>query len=156
MGGDSGLQNSVSLANTSGVILNLGGNDVFVRNLSGGGTSGGNIVLGSGELIIDTVSGSNATFTGVISGTGSVVKKGYGSLTLAAANTYTGGTTISEGSMIVGINNALKSTGAVIVSSPEFNSGSGAVLEIADGFSQTIGTLSGSSGGSMLNYHQEI
>ena len=44
---------------------------------------------------------SSATYFGVISGTGAVVKTGTGSVGLVAANTYTGGTTVSEGTLYV-------------------------------------------------------
>ena len=44
---------------------------------------------------------SSATYFGVISGTGAVVKTGTGSVGLVAANTYTGGTTVSEGILFV-------------------------------------------------------
>ncbi len=39
------------------------------------------------------------SFAGVISGTGSVTKMGVGNLTLSGANSYTGGTTISAGTL---------------------------------------------------------
>ena len=44
---------------------------------------------------------SSGTYFGVISGTGAVVKTGTGSTGLVAANTYTGGTTVSEGILFV-------------------------------------------------------
>jgi autotransporter-associated beta strand protein len=44
----------------------------------------------------------NITFAGVISGTGSLAKAGSGSLTLTGANSYSGGTIISSGTLIVG------------------------------------------------------
>ena len=44
---------------------------------------------------------SSGTYFGVISGTGAVVKTGTGSVGLVAANTYTGGTTVSEGTLYV-------------------------------------------------------
>ena len=44
---------------------------------------------------------SSGTYFGVISGTGAVVKTGTGSTGLVAANTYTGGTTVSEGTLLV-------------------------------------------------------
>lgn len=48
------------------------------------------IVVGAGHVV---------TNTGVISGTGKLVKSGGGRLVLKAANTYTGGTLISEGKL---------------------------------------------------------
>ena len=81
-----------------------------------GGTtiSAGTLALGNGGTT-GTITGdvvNNATlafnrsdatvFDGVISGTGNVAQRGAGTTTLAAANTYTGGTTISAGTLQLG------------------------------------------------------
>ena len=51
---------------------------------------------------------SNAlTFSGLISGAGSVAQLGSGNLSMSGANTYTGGTTISRGTVTIGNNSAL-------------------------------------------------
>ena len=42
------------------------------------------------------------TFSGVISGTGALVQAGSGTLILTGNNTYTGGTTISTGTLQIG------------------------------------------------------
>ncbi|MFT0878073.1 autotransporter-associated beta strand repeat-containing protein [Rhodopseudomonas sp. G2_2311] len=72
-----------------------------------GGTTGSiaNNVTNNGTLAFNR---SNAlTFSGLISGTGSVAQLGSGNLSMAGANTYTGGTTISRGTVTVGNNSAL-------------------------------------------------
>jgi autotransporter-associated beta strand protein len=149
----------VQLANTSGAILNLNGNNETIGALTGGGTTGGNIVLGSGNLIINNVSTRHSglkgsTYTGVISGSGSVTKIGGGTLQLANANTYTGGTTINVGKIILKANNALASARAVTIA----NSGK---LIVAKDITQTIGAFTGGSnttlwirGGATLNVNQ--
>ena len=81
--------------------LDINGNSSTIVNLGGTG-------------IVDTVSGgtptltltntSNTTFSGVIkntSGTLTLAKAGTGVLTLAGANTYTGNTTVSTGTLLV-------------------------------------------------------
>ena len=45
--------------------------------------------------------GTNSNISGVISGAGALVRTGPGTLTLTAANTYTGSTTVNSGSLIV-------------------------------------------------------
>jgi fibronectin-binding autotransporter adhesin len=82
----------------------------------------------------------------VISGTGSVTKTGVAALTLTRANTYDGGTTISRGQIKVGTNNALLNTGAVTINGLGAGSNVGDLV-IANGVSQTIGTLIGNANG---------
>ncbi|MFN6046157.1 MAG: autotransporter-associated beta strand repeat-containing protein, partial [Verrucomicrobiota bacterium] len=59
--------------------------------------NGGNIALGNST----TLSVSSGTSSGVISGGGSLNKTGAGALQLLGINSYTGGTTISEGTLAV-------------------------------------------------------
>ena len=62
--------------------------------IGNGGTTGsitGNVV-DNGTLAFDR--SDAVTFGGVISGTGNVVQRGTGTLTVTAANTYTGTTTV--------------------------------------------------------------
>ena len=134
----------ISLADATGAVLDLDGNDETIGSLSGGGTDGGNITLGAGALTIDQR--SNGTYDGVISGTGSVTKTGVAALTLTRANTYDGGTTISRGQIKVGTNNALLNTGAVTINGLGTGSNIGDLV-IANGVSQTIGTLIGNANG---------
>ncbi len=68
--------------------------------------------------------GQQLTLSGVISGSGALVKIGAGDLTLSAANTYTGGTTISEGTVVAAHNNAL-GTGAVAIAGGQLEVGAG-------------------------------
>jgi fibronectin-binding autotransporter adhesin len=82
-----------------------------------GGTSG---TLGGGAINLST--GSTLAFdrtdtpnvSNVISGTGTVLQTGSGTTTLNAANTYSGGTTLAAGTLLVGDNAAL-GTGAVTI-----------------------------------------
>lgn len=96
-----GTLSAVTLADVAGATLNLDSFDQTIGSLSGGGATGGNVVLGSGTL---TMGGSDTstTFGGAISGTGALVKIGAGTQTLTGANGYTGGTTISAGTLQIG------------------------------------------------------
>ena len=105
--------------------------------------TGDTVTLGSGSL---TAGGARAstTFTGVISGSGGVKQAGSGIFTLSGLNTYTGATTISAGTLQLGIDSSIPSTSAVSVAS-------GATLDLG-GFNQTVGSLAGA--GTSATRHQ--
>jgi autotransporter-associated beta strand protein len=108
--------------------------------LGNGGTTGS---LSTSSAITDnanlTINRSNAVAQGTdfsgaaITGTGSFTQAGTGTTTLNAANTYSGGTTISAGQINLGIANALGTGGLTI------NSGT---LDLR-GFSIALANLSG-------------
>lgn len=59
-------------------------------------------ITNNASLVYNTV--GNQTVANTISGTGVLVKKGFSTLTLTGANTYSGGTTIDEGALTAGVN----------------------------------------------------
>ncbi|MDF3812806.1 MULTISPECIES: autotransporter-associated beta strand repeat-containing protein [Rhodopseudomonas] len=91
----------------SGAFLDLGGFNETIGSLGGAGTvtnSGTNAQLSAGGL------NQSSTFSGVIqngAGTVGLVKSGTGTLTLTGANTYTGGTSVSAGTLQIGTNGSL-------------------------------------------------
>ena len=79
--------------------LNLNGYNTNVNGLSGGG-----VVTNSGSGTPSFTVGNNnqtSTFSGVIKTSLSLTKTGTGTLTLSGSDTYTGGTTISAGTLTV-------------------------------------------------------
>ncbi|MBC2600809.1 autotransporter domain-containing protein [Puniceicoccus vermicola] len=63
--------------------------------------------IDSGNGTIRTNNGTKLTHTGTISGNGTLTKTGNGSLILKGDNTYSGGTLLSSGTLVVGHENAL-------------------------------------------------
>lgn len=87
----------VSLANAAGVTVDLNGYAQTIGALNGGGPLGGTVALGGASLTV-----AAGTFNGVVSGSGALIKTGSGTLVLAGNNTYTGSTTIQQGTLQVG------------------------------------------------------
>ncbi len=100
--GTTGALNSVSGNNTWAGPITLGASGATINSAAAGSTLtlSGTVALGASSL---TFSGAgNTSVTSVISGTGSVIKSGAGYLSLAAGNTYTGGTMINGGVVFTG------------------------------------------------------
>ena len=91
---------ALTLANASGVGLDLNGKSETIGSLSGGGASGGNVSLDAGRLTVGG-NGASTTYAGIISGAGSLVKTGNGIMTLSGANTFTGGLEIQRGTLVL-------------------------------------------------------
>jgi len=163
LGGLTRLNGSNSF--TGGMILN--GSSVAITNdfnlgAPGSGitfTNGGTLIVtnsfvlknrdillndGGGKIQVET--NSLTTLTNVISGTGSLIKLGAGTLTLTAANTYTGETIVSNGFVVLANSAALGATngGTTVIGSGGSN-GSRLVLSngvtVADALSLiSVGT----------------
>ncbi len=124
--------------------LDLDGTNQTVNSigLAAGNTGGtGNTISSSNGAATLTVSSTttNSTFGGLITGPLSLVKAGAGTtLTLTAANTYTGSTTVQDGTIKLGINNALP-TGTTVTLNNAAGLGN-ALLDI-NGHNQTIAGL---------------
>lgn len=119
---------SVILANQPGAALALEGFDQTIASLFGGGARGGTVSLGAGTLTV-----GSGEFAGVLLGSGGLTKVGPGTLVLAAQNTFSGPTTILEGTLRYATNDSLAS--AMLVLQGPF-----AVLDLG-GFSGTVGFL---------------
>ena len=95
----------------------VGGNAFTLGGLAGSG----NVALENNAGVPASIqltignSDSDAPYSGSLSGAGSLIKVGTGSSTLSAANTYSGGTTINDGALVVGNNGALGSGSLTLV-----------------------------------------
>jgi fibronectin-binding autotransporter adhesin len=158
---------NVTLPSSGSILLNNDDQSTTGLTISSGG-------LLAGDLVIDTSQvGSNAVgdvaLSGVFSGAGGLVKAGTGTsgiVILGAANTYTGNTTISTGTLKLGAAGSIADSGTISVASgatfdtslvpggyslatAQVLQGSGAVLgsvsslgTVAPGLSGSAGTLS--------------
>jgi autotransporter-associated beta strand protein len=111
--GDIGFQNAAAIGGT-GSTINLAaaaaGSVFFASN---GNTSGVGISLATDAVLTwNGSTGNTNTLSGVISGAGSLNKISGETLVLTAANTYTGSTTVTTGTLVI---NGSVSTGLVTV-----------------------------------------
>lgn len=89
---------AVVMTDAAAAILDLNGMTGTIASLAGGGALGGNVLLGSGTL--STGDSGTATYSGNISGTGNLIKTGIGTFVIAAAQSYTGNTTLNAGTLL--------------------------------------------------------
>nr|WP_249129053.1 MULTISPECIES: autotransporter domain-containing protein [Bradyrhizobium] len=109
-----------------------GDNKISAGSIAGAGSYN----LGANELTVGS-NNSSTEVSGVISGAGgSLVKIGTGTLTLSGANTYTGGTTINGGSLVLG--NLAGGVGSILGA---VTVGSGSMLEISNADTSGITTI---------------
>jgi fibronectin-binding autotransporter adhesin len=151
-----------SLGSTASLTLDGGG----IRWTAAADISTIPTTIGAGGATLDTATGVAATLSGSIgnSGAGFVIKTGTGSLTLAGANSYSGGTTISQGSLIAAnTGGSATGSGAVSVASGGTLGGAGSIagsVNVASGGKVTPGTGVGNltvgsldlDAGSLLDY----
>jgi autotransporter-associated beta strand protein len=95
---------AASITVAAGATLDLNNFRATIDALAGAG----NVTLGIGSLSTGGDDTSSA-FHGIISGNGNLIKIGTGTLALAGANAYTGGTRLLAGTLIVGNDSALGS-----------------------------------------------
>ena len=119
-------------ATSSGAVLNLtnlASSGLTIGSLAGG--ANGTVDLGSKTLTVGG-NGPSTTFSGVISNSGSLVKAGTGSLTLASANSYSGGTTLSAGTL------AFSNAGALGTGTLALNGGTLAAVHTSSAAARTL------------------
>jgi fibronectin-binding autotransporter adhesin len=132
------LADTTAVTVASGKTYNVNATDT-IGSLAGAGTvqTSGTVTLTSGGDNTSTI------FSGVIqngTGTLSLTKSGSGTLTLSGTNTYTGGTNVNAGTLILdhtSTGTVLADTGAVIVN--------GGTLQLND-TTETVGTVTLTSG----------
>jgi fibronectin-binding autotransporter adhesin len=118
----------------SGNITNYGSLSIF-------GWGSGN-VTNYGSLIFDIHYSDmpTATYSGNITGTGSLTKTGWGTLILSGSNSYTGGTTISNGTLEAAYTYSLPTSGLSV------SSGATVAVSSANWTSANIDALLANSG----------
>ena len=104
-----GSQNAVVFGSGSTGTLSLNSNNATIASLNTNATAGTTFVQNGGAsnatLTIGNSTNADSTYAGTIqngsSGTLAINKSGTGTLTLTSANTYTGGTNINQGKILL-------------------------------------------------------
>jgi outer membrane autotransporter protein len=96
-GADNTLPGLTAVTVESPGILDLAGFNQSIGSLAGAGS----VTLGSATITTGN-DNTSTTFSGVMSGVGALDKVGTGTFVLAGNNSYTGGTTISAGTLQLG------------------------------------------------------
>ena len=95
-----------TLGTTSTLTLNIGTISANTISIGENGTysdsSSGTIILTGSNATINVVSGVKIVVNSQVTGTSGLIKGSLGTLTLAGNNTYSGGTTVSLGTLQVG------------------------------------------------------
>lgn len=131
-----------SINNAADVVINAGGTLAVIDSEAIGALSGtGSVVVSNLQALLVGADDSSSIFDGVISGFGGLTHIGTGILTLTGANTYTGATVVSSGTLQLG-------GSGVIADGSDLSVASGATLDL-QGFNETVdlaiisGTLNG-------------
>lgn len=149
------LQGGISVGNAFTLQGSGANGQGVLQNLSGANTVNGALTLTGDARVTSAVgsltlagpiSGANRTLTvagnadttlrgGLQIGSGSLVKEGYGTLRLAAANSYTGTTTLREGAVILEASSVFSDSRLLTIDA-------GASLNL-NGFNETVGGIAG-------------
>ena len=142
--GNSTMVVGEAIGGTNTLIKASGVHNLFLRTGSGKALTINSSIGGgvSGVITVQNLGASNGvtTITGIVGPNAAVIQNSTGSgLTLSAANSYTGATTITAGTLTLGVANAIPSVSSVSVTG---------TLNL-NGHSDAIGALSGA--GSVTN-----
>jgi autotransporter-associated beta strand protein len=127
--------NGFTLATAEPLTINGTGisNGGALINSGAAASYSGAVTLGSNSHIGTT---GNITLSGVVSGGFSLTKVGSGVLIFTGVNTYSGTTTISNGTLALGAANRISNSSNIILSGGTFSTGT------STGYAETVGTLS--------------
>ncbi|MEI7851076.1 MAG: autotransporter-associated beta strand repeat-containing protein [Kiritimatiellales bacterium] len=132
----SSLIRDITFNGTSGTTLTLGSSGIDMTQTGGSLIMNNDVVLGAAQTW--AVTNTHAiTVNGILSGASgnTLTKSGLGTLTLAGANTYSGGTILDAGGLNI-INAQALGTGALTINGGELANTSGATVSNANNNAQ--------------------
>jgi autotransporter-associated beta strand protein len=154
------LQSTGTISSSSNIVINGTGNFnvrntnnwVYSGTITGEGTGSINLNTGTNATLAGDISGvaavnanntgTDTTVSGAISGPASVNVQGTSTLRLSGANSYSGATNVSSGTLVLAASNVLPDTTAVVIGN--------ATLDAAT-FTDAAGTLAVTHAASTIN-----
>jgi len=127
-------------ANTFTGVTTISGGSLQLGNGGAAGSIASTSITDNGNLTFDCNNG--LAESAAIGGTGSVTQAGIGTTTLGAANTYSGGTIVNAGTLLVGVNGALPNSSVSIT---------GGTLQLGTGTGQAQMTSLSITGNGVLD-----
>ena len=141
--------NNSSAVQTINLATSFAANQTINAN-TGGLVIGGSVSIGTGA-ILSVVGSNNTTISGVVSGLGGLTKNSSSTLTLSGNNSYSGGTTITAGTLLVGHdkalgNGTLRFGGTIASTDGTDRTISNSVAGLSGTWTYTFGQASGGTG----------
>ena len=143
------IVNNSSAVQTINLATSFAANQTINAN-TGGLVIGGSVSIGTGA-ILSVVGSNNTTISGVVSGLGGLTKNSSSTLTLSGNNSYSGGTTITAGTLLVGHdkalgNGTLRFGGTIASTDGTDRTISNSVAGLSGTWTYTFGQASGGTG----------
>ncbi|MGG9972055.1 beta strand repeat-containing protein [Ferruginibacter sp. SUN002] len=146
-GGTGGTGGTISITGSNGITCTQ--NITATRGSGGTGTgasgsngTGGDITITDGAATVTTGGSTNDGISGIISGR-NFTSSGSGKLKLTGVNTYTGTTTVNNGTVIIGTQNTIPTNSNMVLNSGFLSTSGGvgdATTNVSSG-TNTLGTL---------------
>jgi autotransporter-associated beta strand protein/surface protein len=156
--GNERISNSSALTVAGGATFDLNGFSETVASISGSGTITSSV---AGGVTLTNGGTATTTFSGIIesgSGTVALTKSGTGTLTLSGANTYTGITTLSAGTLQISADNNLgtppgvATPGHLVLSGGTLNTTASFTMDANRGINLTATTIINTDAATILTY----
>jgi autotransporter-associated beta strand protein len=134
--------------------LSFNGGTLEALTAGGGISSAKAVTLNAGGGTFQADAGTTSRLSGPISGIGSLTKAGIGTLVLTGANTYSGGTVLDDGILMVGSPHALGTgnmsvNGGVLTTDPQ-------AINVGGNYAQSGGTLLLHAGGASVGQYDSL
>jgi autotransporter-associated beta strand protein len=141
LGSNTALGSSSVVSISGGAVLDLDSFSPTIGSLAGSGTVTNTAASGSSTLTLAPASGSTTTFSGVVQNgpaATALTLNGAGMVILAGANTYTGPTTISSGTLQLNNARAAQNSTVAVNGNSALAFGSGVTAPVLGGLAGTV------------------